>query len=259
MDAQALLQSGDIAGARAALAIQLRMEPGDSKARQFFWQLIALHGEWEKAGTQLQALSTAEPKAMMLASVYNQALGAMLVRDAVWAGKERPQSIVGSEPWVEGLLDALHASTVQAPDAESRAMAALDAAPASAGSLNGENFAWIGDADPRFGPMLEVIVGDQYGFLPYAAIKRVVAKGPEDLRDLIWLPVDIELRSGQTSAAMLPVTYPGTGSSSQTGLMMARSTDWREQGGLEIGLGQHILTSDGPEAGLLELRQLVME
>ena len=138
-------------------------------------------------------------------------------------------------------------------------MAALDAAPASAGSLNGENFAWIGDADPRFGPMLEVIVGDQYGFLPFAALKRIVIKGPEDLRDLIWLSADIELRSGQSSAAMLPVTYPGTGRCGQTGLMMARATDWRDQGGLEIGLGQHLLTSDGPEAGLLELRQLVME
>lgn len=259
MDAQALLQSGDIAGARAALAAQLRLEPGDTKARQFFWQLIALHGEWEKAGTQLQALSTAEPKAMMLAGVFNQALGAMLTREAVWTGKERPQSIVGTEPWVEGLLDALHASAVQAPDAAARAMAALDAAPASAGSLNGENFAWIADADQRFGPMLEVIVGDQYGFLPFAAVKRVVGKGPEDLRDLIWMSVDIELRSGQTSAAMLPVSYPGTGASGQAPLMLARATDWRDQGGLEIGLGQHLLTSDGPEAGLLELRQLVID
>ena len=195
----------------------------------------------------------------MLAGVYNQALSAMLVREAVWAGKERPQSIVGTEPWVEGLLDALHASTVLAPDAESRAMAALDAAPASAGSLNDQRFAWIGDADPRFGPMLEVIVGDQYGFLPFAAVKRIVGTGPEDLRDLIWMSVDIELRSGQTSAAMLPVTYPGTGASGQPTLMLARGTDWRDQAGLEIGLGQHLLTSDGPEAGLLELRQLVID
>lgn len=259
MDAQTLLQSGDIAGARAALATQLRMEPGDSKARQFFWQLIALHGEWEKAGTQLQALATAEPKAMMLAGVYNQALAAMLVRDAVWAGKERPQSIVGTEPWVDGLLDALHATTVMAPDAEARVMAALDAAPANAGSLNGEAFAWVADADQRFGPMLEVIVGDQYGFLPFAAVKRIVAKGPEELRDLIWLQVDIELRSGQSSAAMLPVTYPGTGASRDAALMMARATHWQDRAGIEIGLGQHLLSTDGPECGVLELRQLVID
>jgi type VI secretion system protein ImpE len=259
MEAEALLQSGDIAGARASLAALLRREPGNPKARQFFWQLVALHGEWEKAGSQLQALATAEPKAMMMAGVYNQALAAMLVREAVWAGRERPQSIVGTEPWVEGLLDSLHATTVQAPDAEARVAAALDAAPASTGSLNGTPFAWIADADQRFGPMMEVIVGDQYGFLPFAAVRRVVAKGPEDLRDLIWLSVDIELRSGQTSAAMLPVTYPGTGASGQAPLLLARATDWRDQGSIEIGLGQHLLTSDDPEVGLLELRQLTID
>jgi len=259
MDAQTLLQSGDIAGARALLAAQLRMEPGNPQARQFFWQLIALHGEWEKAGSQLQALSTAEPKAMMMAGVYNQALAAMLMRDAVWAGRERPQSIVGTEPWVDGLLDALHATAVQAPDADQRVMAALDAAPASPGSLNGVAFGWIADADQRFGPMLEVIVGDQYGFLPFAAIKRVKAKGPEDLRDLIWLAADIELRSGQTSAAMLPVTYPGTGGSGQAQLLLARATDWQDRGGVECGLGQHLLSTDGPEIGVLELRELIID
>jgi type VI secretion system protein ImpE len=259
MDAQALLQSGDLAGARAALANSLRQNPGDALARQFFWQLIALHGEWEKAGTQLQALSTAEPKAMMLASVYNQALAAMLMREAVWSGKERPQSVVGTEPWVEGLLDALHAAAVVAPDTEQRIAAALDAAPASTGNLNGEAFEWIADADGRFGPMLEVIVGDQYGFLPFAAIRRIKSKGPEDLRDLVWIAADIELRSGQTSAAMLPVTYPGTGRSGQPALMLARSTDWQDLGGVECGLGQHLLTTDGPECGVLELRELVID
>ena len=59
MEAETLLKSGDIAGARASLAALLRREPGNPQARQFFWQLIALHGEWEKAGSQLQALATA--------------------------------------------------------------------------------------------------------------------------------------------------------------------------------------------------------
>jgi type VI secretion system protein ImpE len=258
MEAETLLKGGDIAGARASLAALLRREPGNPAARQFFWQLVALHGEWEKAGAQLQALSTSEPKAMMMAGVYNQALAAMLTRDAVWAGRERPQSIVGTEPWVEGLLDGLHATCVQAPDATARVEAALDAAPASSGSLNGEAFTWIADADPRLGPMLEVIVGDQYGFLPFAAVKRIVFNGPEDLRDLIWAQVDIELRSGQTSAAMLPVTYPGTGASGEAPLLLARATAWHDLAGLEIGLGQHLLSTDGPEIGLLELRQLVI-
>ena len=259
MEAETLLKSGDIAGARASLAALLRREPGNPQARQFFWQLIALHGEWEKAGSQLQALSTAEPKAMMMAGVYNQALAAMLMRDAVWAGRERPQSIVGTEPWVEGLLDALHATCVQAPDASTRVEAALDAAPASSGSLNGAAFSWIADADPRLGPMLEVIVGDQYGFLPFAAVKRIVFNGPEDLRDLIWAQVDIELRSGQTSAAMLPVTYHGTGASGEAQLLLARATSWRDLAGLDIAAGDDPGIRRAQRGEAEPLRELIID
>ncbi|QMW23350.1 type VI secretion system accessory protein TagJ [Sandaracinobacteroides saxicola] len=258
MDAEALLKSGDLVGARASLAELLRREPGNAKARQFFWQLIAVAGEWEKAGTQLRALSSAEPKAMMLASVYNQALAAMLVRDAVFEGKAKPVSLVGQEPWVEGLLDALHAQVMLLPDAAARQAAALEAAPASEGRLNGEEFAWIADADARFGPMLEVIIGDKYGFIPFAALKRVKAKEPEDLRDFVWQAVDLELRSGQTSAALAPVTYPGTRAAGKPALMLARGTEWLAQGEAELGLGQHLLATDSADIGLLELRELII-
>ncbi|WP_310498767.1 type VI secretion system accessory protein TagJ [Sandarakinorhabdus sp.] len=267
MEAETLLKSGDMAGARQSLAALLRQEPGNSQARQFFWQLIAVHGEWEKAGTQLQALSTTEPKAMMLAGVYNQALAAMIARDKVFAGKERPKSIVGTEPWVEALLDAIHASNCKDPGAAAMNAAALEAAPANSGTLNGEAFAWIADADSRFGPMMEIIVGDQYGFVPFAAVKRIRSKGPEDLRDMVWLSVDLELRSGQSSAALTPVTYPGTYGCGQPALMLARGTDWavlggadgNDVGGAEHGLGQHLFTTDGPECGVLELRELTLD
>ena len=259
MDAQELLRSGDVAGARAMLAEELRRSPSDSRTRQFFWQLIAVAGEWDKAATQLRALAAADPKAMMLANVFGQALGAMKTREAVFAGKERPVSLVGSEPWVEGLLDALHATTVVAPDAAARVEAALAEAPATPGSLNGERFEWIADADTRFGPMLEVIVGDAYGFIPFAAMTRIKADEPVDLRDFVFQAVDIELRSGQTSLALVPVVYPGTHARGDAKLNLARATDWIDLGGGEVGVGQRLLTTDGPECGLLALRDLKLD
>jgi type VI secretion system protein ImpE len=259
MDAEALLKSGDVAGARSALATLLRREPGNAQARQFFWQLIALAGEWEKAGTQLRALSAAEPKAMMLASVYNQALAAMLVRDAVFAGKERLESLVGTEPWVEALLDGANAANMRAADADERITAALDMAPANPGRLNDQPFAWIADADRRFGPMLEVIIGDRYGVVPFAAVSRIKASEPVDLRDMVWLPVDLELRSGQTSAALTPVTYPGTGASGRGPLMLGRATEWIDAGGIELGIGQRLLSTDEADFGILDVRSLTFD
>lgn len=259
MEAETLLRNGDIAGARAWLAAELRRQPGDVNLRQFFWQLIAVEGEWDKAATQVRALAASNPKAMMMSGVYGQALGAMKTRDAVFAGKERPVSLVGNEPWVLGLLDALHAHTSVAPDAAARSEAALAEAPATPGTLDGERFEWIADADTRFGPMLEVIIGDAYGFIPFAAMTRVRAKAPEDLRDFVVHEVEIELRSGQTSMAMVPVVYPGTHALGKPLLNLARATEWIDNGGGEVAVGQRLLTTDGPEVELLALRDLRLD
>jgi len=259
MDAQALLRSGDIAGARSALSGELRRSPGNVPARQAFWQLLAVAGEWDKAEQQLRTLSTTEPKAMMLGGVYNQVLKASRLRARVLSGQERGVSLVGSEPWVEALLDALQASGQGRGDAAALSEAALEAAPGSAGSIDGDAFEWIADADQRFGPMMEAIIGDQYGLVPFAALKRVKFSPPEDLRDTVWLPVELETRSGQTSMAFMPVLYQGTEATGDGQLMLARRTDWVERDGTDAGLGQRLLTTDAGEYPVLSSRDLRLD
>lgn len=259
MDAQSLLRSGDIAGARAALAGELRRSPADGRLRQFFWQLLALVGEWDKAEQQLRTLSTTDPKAMMLGSVYNQALAAMRTRAAVLSGAERGRSLVGSEPWVERLLDALQAFGRGDAGAALLSDAALEDAPASAGSIDGEAFGWIADADQRFGPMLEAVIGDNYGFVPFAACKRIKVSEPVDLRDTVWLPIEIETRSGQTSMAFAPVLYPGTTDSGDNALILARRTDWSAQAGIEVGTGQRVIATDTADHGILAIRDIRLD
>ena len=258
MQADELLRNGDIAGARAFLADELRRAPTNTKARQFFWQLIALVGEWEKAENQLRTLATTQPAAMMLATVYSQAMAAERKRHDVMTGAAKPASLVGTEPWVEGLLEAFDAANRADPDAAAKQASALEAAPTTEGSLNGDKFGWISDADQRFGPMLEVIVGDDYGFIPFAAMAKLTSTAPEDLRDSIWLPIEITLKSGQASMAFTPVTYPATRACGDAGCVLGRVTDWIDRGGLEIGLGQHLLVTDTVECGILDLRELTL-
>jgi type VI secretion system protein ImpE len=259
MDAQAMLRSGDIAGARTALAGELRRTPQDAKLRQFFWQLLAVFGEWDKAEQQLRTLATTEPKAMMLGSVYNQALAAMRLRGRVMAGEVRATSLVGSEPWVEGLLDTVQAFGRGDADASARSEAALAEAPATPGAMDGQPFAWIADADQRFGPMLEAIIGEHYGFVPFAAIKRLKVSEPSDLRDRVWLPVEIETRGGQVSMAFVPTVYAGTEASGDGELMLARRTDWIGRDGIETGIGQRLIATDGPEEGILSVRDIRLD
>lgn len=252
MDAEQLLRAGDITGVRAALAAELRRSPEDARARQFFWQLMAIAGEWDKAEAQLKALGGVQASAMMLGSVYMQAINAERLRARTFAGDLAPKSLVGTEPWVEGLLDALAATIKGAPDAGVRRDSALEAAPASPGSIDGEPFEWLADADARFGPMLEVIIGSDYGFVPLAAVNRLKAEPVVDLRDTVWRPVEIGLRSGQSSMAFVPARYPGTTASGDAQLLLGRRTDWVTEGDLEIGMGQRLLATDSDDHGLLE-------
>jgi type VI secretion system protein ImpE len=259
MNAETLLRAGDLGGARAALATELRRTPQEAKLRQFFWQLLAVHGEWDKAEQQLRTLATTEPKAMMLGSVYNQALAAMRLRARVMTGEVRATSLVGSEPWVEGLLNTLQAFGRGDADASARSEAALAEAPATPGTMDGQPFEWIADADQRFGPMLEAIIGEHYGVVPFAAIKRLKISEPSDLRDTVWLPVEIETRGGQVSMAFVPALYPNTETSGDGELMLARRTDWVERNGIETGIGQRLLSTDGPEEGILSVREIRLD
>ncbi|KAB7648282.1 type VI secretion system accessory protein TagJ [Polymorphobacter fuscus] len=252
MDAEQCLRAGDIPGARAALAAELKRAPQDVRARQFFWQLMAVVGELDKADAQLKALGGVQASAMMMGSVYMQAINAERLRDRTFAGDLAPKSLVGTEPWVAGLLDALAATIRGAPDAAARHDAALAEAPASPGSIDGTPFEWLADADTRFGPMLEVVIGADYGFIPFAAMNRIRAAAVADLRDTVWRPAEIGLKSGQSSMVFIPARYPGTVATGDPALMLGRRTDWTAAGDIEIGLGQRLLATDTDDHGVLE-------
>lgn len=252
MDAEQFLKAGDIAGARAALAAELKRSPQDVRARQFFWQLMAIVGELDKADNQLKALGGVQASAMMMGSVYMQAITAERLRNKTFTGELAPKSLVGVEPWVEGLLTALAATIKGEGGAAARHDAALAEAPASPGTIDGAPFEWLADADGRFGPMLEVIIGADYGFIPFFAMNRLRADHVADLRDTVWRPAEISLKSGQSSMVFIPARYPGTVATGDAALMLGRRTDWTTVGDLEIGLGQRLLATDTDDHGVLE-------
>ena len=57
--------------------------------------------------------------------------------------------------------------------------------------------------------------------------------------------------------ALLPVRYAGTPLAEGGPLAMARQTEWLELSeGAWRGIGQRVLSSDGPELGLLEVHSI---
>ena len=254
------LREGDLEGARAALTETIRSSPGDPAARMFLFQLLCLSGEWEKARKQLDTLAQISPEARMLSVVYGQAIAAEAVRAEVFSGNAEAAILAGG-PWAQGIAEAIRRFATGEIQAGSEARnAALDAAPDTPGEIDGTRFDWIADADGRFGPCLEAIVGGRYGLIAFDAVERIESEGPRDLRDIVWYPVQIAFREGTSAAALLPARYPGTERSDDGPARLGRSTGWDAGPYGETGTGQHLwMLSDGEERGILSLRTLVFD
>jgi protein involved in temperature-dependent protein secretion len=257
--ADTLLAAGDLLGARQVLVETIKRAPADQPARMFLFQLLALTGEWDKAAAQLRALASLSPEAQILAVVYNQALAAEKQRAAAFAGGGPVPVLVSSSPWIETLAQAIGAfARGDVTRGEDLRGTAFEAAPDTPGECDGRTFGWIADADARFGPCFEAIVGGNWGLVPFEAVSAITSEGPVDLRDLIWYPVQMALRSGQTAAALLPARYPGT-EDAEYGLRLGRATEWREGPSGDEGVGQRLWSFDnGDDLGILSLRRLSM-
>ena len=255
------LAAGDTAGALELLQRQVRERPGDAKLRVFLFQLLCVQAQWPRALAQLQVCADLDAGTLAMVSTYREALQCEAVREAVFAGQTTPLVFGQPQAWVASLVQAL-----QADAAGDRALAArlrsdaLEAAPATRGTLDGAAFDWVADADSRLGPVLEAIVNGRYGWLPFASLSRVVIEAPADLRDLVWAPTHLEFSAGGEAVALIPSRYPGSGAERDAALQLARKTEWLEIGAEQYrGLGQRVLVTDASELGLLDVRELVLQ
>jgi type VI secretion system protein ImpE len=257
-NADDLLRAGDLDGARQALIERVKRAPDDQPSRMFLFQLFCILGEWDKAKAQLKVLTQLSPEAQMLAVAYNMAIDAEIEREKTFAGQAPPALLVNTSPWAEDLAVALNA-LVQGRDDDAQAARerAFDAAPDTPGQFGDQAFDWIADADPRFGPAFEAVIHGRWGLVPFDAVRKITSDGPQDLRDLVWLPVEIEFKTGQGVAAILPARYPGARSETDANLLLARGTDWRDGPAGAEGVGQKVWSlGDDAEIGILSLRHL---
>jgi type VI secretion system protein ImpE len=258
MSPEQSLKDGDLAGTLAELQQRVRSNPAHAPDRIFLFQVLSVLGEWNRAKTQLALAAELDASLLLTSTVYSAAIEAELKRAAVFKGERNPLVLGQPQEWLAWLFQAnrLFREGHTAAATELRT-SAFEAAPTRAGTLDGAPFEWLADADPRFGPCLELIMAAEYYWVPMVGIKKLSAQAPTQLRDLVWMPVVIEWDNGGQATALIPSRYPGTESSTDNNLRLARSTAWNEaQPGWALGEGQRILTSDSADTALCDLRQL---
>ena len=256
--AEQSLREGNLAEALSLLQDDVRKDAGDAAKRIFLFQLLAVTGQWKRAVTQLQVLAEMQANTLPMAQAYREAIGCEQLRGEVFAGRKTPLIFGEPEPWLADLLQALERSAAGSfAEAATHRERAFEAAPAAGGRLDGEPFEWIADADMRLGPVLEAIVNGKYYWVPFHRIRSITLEQPTDLRDMVWTPAQFEWANGGQAVGLIPTRYPGTEALEDDAARLARKTEWDEPAeGLFIGHGQRLLTTDGGDKPLLEVRSI---
>jgi type VI secretion system protein ImpE len=236
----------------------VRARPEDARLRIFLFQLLCVLGRWERAREQLQLCGEINAGALAMVATYSDAIRCEALRQAVFAGRTTPVVLGRPAQWLAMLVEALAQDAAGKPEqARNLRAMALEAAPATPGTLNGQPFDWVADADSRLGPVLEVVHQGRYAWAPFDALSAVSMEAPADLRDMVWAPVHLVFANGGESVALVPSRYPGTVAQRDGRLLLARATEWTELGADQYaGLGQRVLACSAAELGLLDLREL---
>ncbi len=259
--AEAALAKGDLDAARSSIIEAVREEPGDPALRAFLFQLSSLMGDWPRARNQLDILLKLNPATADFIQDYRLALAAEEMREAVWAGRREPPIFGEPKLWLAQLVGAISAEAEgRSRDADALRRSALTAAPALAGRLDEEPFAWIGDSDNRLGPTLEVVIDGGYHWLPFEHVVSIEFSPPRDLRDYVWTVGVMTLVTGAALPVMIPTRYPGAALSGDAMIRAGRKTEWRElEGGLYAGAGQRVLSTEAGDHALMDIRTLTLD
>jgi type VI secretion system protein ImpE len=256
--AEQALKAGDAPAALKRLTEQVRAAPNDAKLRTFLFQLLCVLGQWDRALNQLAVAGELDAETLPMVQTYREAIQCETLRLQVFTGAKVPMLFGEPEPWIALLIEALLREGQGEADAGRLLRAqALEQAPASAGTIDGEPFDWIADADSRLGPTVEAVINGRYYWLPWNRLSVLELDPPQDLRDAIWMPAHFRFTNGGESVGLIPTRYPDTVLGGGDALSLSRRTEWQERGAeLVVGLGQRLWATDRSEHALMDVRRV---
>jgi type VI secretion system protein ImpE len=256
--AMELLDRGELLAAIDELSGRVKANPTDLQKRIFLFELLLFAGEWERAERQLDVIGHQSAETELGVQVYRDNIKAERARSRLFSDGLRPHFVSDPPGYVDLHLDAIN--RLREGD-RGAARETLDRAeeerPAFSGSLNGRQFSDLRDYNDLVGPVLEMIVKDQYTWFPFEQLRRLEIDAPKNLRDLVWTPARIESADGSNGEVYIPCLYEGSGSHPSDRVKLGRMTDWKDVGaGLYLPSGLRTLLVDGEDRGLLEVRRI---
>jgi type VI secretion system protein ImpE len=258
MTPKELLDAGQLAAAIECLNEEVRSRPTDAQRRTFLFELLCFAGDYPRAERQLDVLARQGASAEAGVQVYRNVLAAEQARRRLFSEGLMPDFVFDPPPYLYWHLDAVNRLREESPV---EALALLErseqARPRLQGRLEGQSFQDWRDGDDLLAPVLEVIMQRHYVWLPFEQMSRLSIAAPRRLRDLLWIPAQIESPHGPVGEVFVPVLYPGTAEHRDDEVRLGRRTEWKTVAdGPILGLGQRVFFFDGQDRGVLEVRDI---
>jgi type VI secretion system protein ImpE len=256
--AEQSLQEGNLQEALVQLQNQVKKDPANAKFRTFLFQLLAVQGEWDRALTQLNISGDLDAANLAMVQIYREAIACEVLRKQIFLGKKTPLVFGQPEQWLALLQQAFKLNTEgQHKEAQQLRDQAFELAPVTSGTINGETFEWLADADVRLGPVLEAIINGRYYWIPFQQIQQIQIEEPADLRDVVWMPAHFVWTNGGDAFGLIPTRYPDSETAEDAALRLARKTEWTElNDSTFIGLGQRLLSTNENDYALMDIREI---
>ena len=224
-NAKELLQQGELTAAIDQIISEVKARPTDTSARIFLFELLCFAGELDRAEKQLDVIATQSTSAELGVLAYRNCLKAERERRQLWKDGTPPHFLSEPPPYIDLQLDAIK-KTIAGELGEARAL--LDQAesqrPESPCLCDGEKVYDWRDADDFTASILEVIVKDEFVWLPIEQIRTLTIAAPETLRDLLFVPVQVETIDGMLGQFFAFTLYEN--SSPDNLIRLGRKTEW---------------------------------
>jgi type VI secretion system protein ImpE len=257
-EARALLEAGNLNGAIDAALKAVKANPTNVAARTFLFELSLFSGDWERADRQLDAIAHQETNAMFGSLVYRQSLAVEKQREKLFAQGIAPEFITPPPQYVMEMIYAIN-SLREGKTAEARDV--LDKVeeerPAFGCRVDGEEVEDFRDYNDITSAVLEMIIKDNYIWVPIEQIVKLTIPKPKGLRDSFWLQGELETTNGTKGEVIIPVLYSGTYRNSDDAVRLGRKTDWRDLGNeIYVAEGMKLFWMNGNVRAINEIREI---
>ena len=252
-----LLETGPLSVAIKQVAEDVRAKPADVAARTFYFELLCLNGDLERAAKQLDALGAAN--AELGIGIYLGAIQAERERRQFFHGGPRPR-IVGEAPHAPAYLEAIE--SYAAGDSATTAKLLEDATETCEpprGILNANEVTGLSETSDLLGPFLEIVMDGHYAWIQWDAIRSLSIPQPKYLRDTVWSPISLQLCSGGHGEALVFSLYVDS-QLQEDDVKLGRKTIWpSDSHGFTVAYGQKVITTDQEDCAILDVRSLEVQ